>query len=239
LNRWINISLVILLTVSATAANLSVTIADPAAKAERLLPVVTQLFNSLAGDSIEAVVKLEKPEMPITSFGKPPLEVMVQSLRQLMPGRQVISLLCTDANGHKSVRYLSVEATLTGKVAIPSDLLKRGEKITSEKINIQKIELNSSLLRSAVLHPERIIGMEVVRHLPGGSPIRWDQVKPRSLVQKGDEVELVIDHQAFAIKADAKALEAGALGDEIWVRLENNGKRMRAVVVDADHVTLE
>ncbi|MBU1881990.1 flagella basal body P-ring formation protein FlgA, partial [bacterium] len=190
MNQRSNISF-ILLTLSlfaaaAPAADLTTVVNNSNARVAELTPVLTQLFNTIAGDSIKVTVQFTEPQQKIADLGKLPLEIILQQPRQLMPGRQVISLLCCDAAGHRAMQHLCVEAKLYGTVAIPVKMLKRGEKITAENIRIQEIELSSIHLRSAVLHPEHVIGMEVVRYLSADSPIRWDQVKPISLVQKGD-----------------------------------------------------
>jgi flagella basal body P-ring formation protein FlgA len=51
-------------------------------------------------------------------------------------------------------------------------------------------------------------------------------------------VEVVVKADNFAIRATAEALQSGSAGDEIWVRLRNNGKRMRAVVLGPAQVAI-
>jgi flagella basal body P-ring formation protein FlgA len=59
------------------------------------------------------------------------------------------------------------------------------------------------------------------------------------VVHKGEGISLVLGSKNLQIRAAATALESGSPGQTIWVRLEDNGKRLRATVVDGGCVMAE
>jgi len=78
-----------------------------------------------------------------------------------------------------------------------------------------------------------------VRHISPDSPLRWDYVRPPVVVRKGEGVSLLLGAKNFQVRATATALEAGYPGQKIWVRLEDNGRRMRATVLEGGCVMIE
>ena len=117
-------------------------------------------------------------------------------------------------------------------------MIKRGEAIKAGDIESRMTELKANRLLGLVMHPGRLEGLEASRLLSPGTPVRWDHVSFPPDVRKGDGVEVVLQAESYAIKAMAEALQSGSAGDEIWVRLENNQKRMRVTVLGPAQVAL-
>ncbi len=200
---------------------------------------IASVIQQQGGDSIRVQIRVNDLSGLLDDETEFPVRVTISPLPRLYPGKQVVTLDVRDDTGALKRHYVNVELTLWGKLAFPTRLIKRGEVIHRNDITIRETDLKSVGSRGLVLHPEAIIGLAATRHLSPTSPLRWDQLEAPSLVQKGDRVDVFISADAFSIKTAGTALQTGSLGEKIWVRLEGNGKRMRAVVVDADRVRLE
>lgn len=203
-----------------------------------LLPAIQSRYTDLAGDSLSARIGMSGARSVLRGPESPPVRFSMLDLETVNPGQQVVSFMSCDGNGKVSRHHLNVMVDVTGMLAFPVDVIKRGEVIEADDFERRTVELKSRHLTNLVLKPERLVGLEASRYLSPDSAIRWDHVTLPPVVRKGDGVQVVLEADNFAIKANAEALESGSAGDEIWVRLENNGKRMRAVVVGADQVTL-
>ena len=210
-----------------------------AVTARDLLPAVQRKYEVLAGDSIEVSVDIADLDEPIAGGPSPPLRFLILGDKRLVPGSQVTSLECRDGGDKVQRFHINVEVTLVAQLAYPKRLIKRGQVIESEDIQVQSVNLSSTSPAGLVYQAQNLIGLAACRHLSPGAPIRWDQVRQPPAVHKGDAVEVLLDSDNFYIKMSAVALETGSMGEKIWVRLEDNGKRLRAVVVDADRVSLE
>lgn len=220
------------------AASVEIVTWTSSVKSTDLLPAVRRQYEALAGDSIEVFVDLDKSQKWLCD-APPPVRFSLLRNDRLFPGSQVISLECRDGSEKIRRYHLEVEIALFAQLAFPKRMIKRGQKVKSDDISLQTVNLKSTGLSGLVYHSNRLIGLEAARHLSPGSPIRWDQVRRPPAVRQGCEVKVVFDADNFLIETSAIALETGSPGDRIWVRLEDNGKRLRAVVVDADRVSLE
>ncbi|TKJ40285.1 flagella basal body P-ring formation protein FlgA [candidate division LCP-89 bacterium B3_LCP] len=207
--------------------------------ASEICGLIERYFSSLSGDSLQISIKPVQKDAQIFSSCEPPVSGRILNNETPSPGQQVISLDCIDGSGKRIRHHQNVRVKVLAQVAHPLELIKRGSKIAADNIEIRTVAFESGSISALALSPHNLIGLEASRHLSPGSPIRWDQVCLPPDIRKGDGVEIVVKSGSFKIKAAARALESGSAGDEIWVRLESNQKRLRAVVVDTDHVTLQ
>lgn len=207
-------------------------------KGNPLQDAVAAYLQTLGGDSIQVEVKLSSAFDPFIEKKSQPLQVTILPLKGLHHGKQTLTFTCRDKTGKTFRRYVNVEMTLKAMVAYPRRAIKRGEILKPGMLDIRTIDLRNISLAGLALHPDALIGKAAARTLSPGSPVRWDQIKLPALVHKGDRVDVLLESSTFSVKTTAIALQTGARGDEIWVRLNNNGKRMRAVVVDTDRVSM-
>ncbi len=204
-----------------------------------LLSVLQRQFEILCGDSIEVVVEISNPEQKLFTGAAPPVRCSIIGSGMRSPGSQIITIEYVDAHGKTSRFHLDLEISLFASLAYPNELIKREQVIQTEDFQIRTVNLAETTLSGQVYHPEYLVGLQAERHISPGAPIRWDQVRRPPDVLKGDNIDVVFCRENYEIKASAAALESGSSGEKIWIKLENNGKRMRVVVVDADRVTLE
>ncbi|MCX6639265.1 MAG: flagellar basal body P-ring formation chaperone FlgA [bacterium] len=204
-----------------------------------LTPMLKRRLQAAGGDSILVNLELTETNRTLRVPGELPLCIKILPGAWFNPGNQVITLESCDARDRISRRHLQASLTLTARTATPARLIKRGETIKADDIVIQNIDLKETGLSGVVLCPEQIVGRSAVRHLAPNTIIRWDQVRTPPVLRKGDRIDVVFLYEYVEVKTRALILEDGAKGQNVWVRLENNGKRLRAVVVDQDHVTLQ
>lgn len=207
-------------------------------KAVDLQDILQQYCHNLAGDSLKIYVKVSNPEDVLFTKCFFPLRCAIRLGSFPSPGSRIITIEYTDARDRIQRCHLKVECSLYANLVYPDQIIKRGQVIQADDVQIQLADISEIPHQNLVYCPENIIGLQAQRHLAPGSPIRWDQVCLPPQVHKGSTIELVLHDEQYEIKTSATALESGSTGERIWVKLESNGKRIRAVVVDADRVTL-
>ena len=79
----------------------------------------------------------------------------------------------------------------------------------------------SRLPANAVLERDRIVGQEAARPLPAGTVIQSHQLRKPALVERRQAVTLVAGGEGFRISREGHALDDGALGGRVRVRLSN------------------
>jgi flagella basal body P-ring formation protein FlgA len=208
-------------------------------QADEILNLIQRKYVALAGDSIDVELSWAEGQKDPWLNQAEASQVSVFPVNLLIPGKQVVTVEIRDKEGKIKRRHLNVNVKLKTDLAFPKQVIKRGETIEEEDLEVVSVELGGETITGLACRPQQLVGMEAARCLSPGSPIRWDHVESPSLVQKGREVECVYDSDAFTIRARGTALESGAMGDEIWVRLEKNGKRIKAIVTDNNQVSFE
>lgn len=204
-----------------------------------ILPAIRRRYEAAAGDSIIVSVESVDPKIGIDASGLTPVQYTILWDDLLSSGTRIISLERKDGNGLLSRMHCRIKVEMYARLAFPADHINRGQRIKPEDVMTRTVDLSNIGISNLVFNPDRLTGWEATRHLSPGSPIRWDQVCPPSAVRPGDVVELLIGSENFQIRTKATVLEPGPPGKKIWVRLDDSGKRLRAVVVDAGCVILE
>lgn len=201
--------------------------------------VVQRRFASMGGDSIRVNVRLLSGDDGVDGGSAAPLQYSLTSNAILVCGKQIVVVECRKPDGSTKRFSIPIEVRLFARLAFATRPIKKGEILQSQDLLIQSVDLSKTGLRGFIFHPRNVVGWEADRHIAPQKPLRWDHIRRPAVVRKGDGVELKIEARDYQIRTAATALESGAPGQWIWVRLEENGKRMRAVVVDGATVTLK
>ncbi len=210
---------------------------SPPAEFCDLVPAIQRRYALLGGDSITVICS--GTGQGVVEEGVPPVHYCLISPSALLPGKQIVTLQRQTGDGETSRLHGEIQIQLFGRLAMPVRHIQRGQFIQAQDFVVQTVDLATTGTSGLLYQPANIVGWEAVRHISPDSPLRWDHVKPPALVRKGDDVRLLLGADNFQIKATATALENGRAGEKIWIRLENNGKRMRAVVLEGGCVALE
>jgi flagella basal body P-ring formation protein FlgA len=83
------------------------------------------------------------------------------------------------------------------------------------------------------------LSVGTTRAISADTPLRWRDLRAPTAVREWDGVEVIIQAGSAQIKAIATALQSGSPGERIWIRLDENGKRLQARVVEGGIVMLE
>ncbi len=199
---------------------------------------IQRRFSSLGGDSITVNVRLLSDHGSIDGGSAAPLQYSLISDGILVCGKQIVTVECRKPDGNPTRLQIPIEVRLFARLAYAARHIKKGEILQPQDLLIQLVDLSTTGLRGFIFHPQTVVGWEADRHISPQNPLRWDHVRRPAVVRKGDGVELKIEARDYLIRTMATALESGSPGQWIWVRLEESGKRMRAVVVDGATVTL-
>lgn len=92
--------------------------------------------------------------------------------------------------------------------------------------------------RTMLLDVEQLAGMEAVRPLKAGQPLRMNDVQRPLLVEKGSFVTMSIRHGALSLSATGKAMQDGARGDTIRLMNTSTNRMIEAEVTGAGSVTV-
>ena len=204
-----------------------------------ILPLLQRRFSPLAGDSITVKITQLGQSDAMNPDGLAPVSYRLVGEPTLAFGSQVISLERRDGSGQLRRIHGDIELNLLARLAFAGRRLKRGESISAQDFIIRTAELKPSDLGSLIFRPDRIVGWEMARTISADMALRWRDLRIPTAVREGDGVELIVRAGAAQIKAIATALQSGSPGERIWVRLEENGKRLQARVVEGGIVMLE
>jgi len=204
-----------------------------------LQPTLQRRYTLLGGDSITVDLRCIDPASGIDPFGAYPVQFLVLSNQLTGPGTQVAMLERRDASGAAQRLYCLVDLNLYARLAFAGKAISRGQVIRAEDLVIRTVNLRETGLAGMLYRSSAAAGMEAARHIAADAALRWDHLRVPALVRKGDGVQLVVERNNLQVSSLVTALQSGSPGDRIWVRVEESGKRLRAVVVDGKCVAME
>ncbi len=107
--------------------------------------------------------------------------------------------------------------------------VERGEMISEADIISMKIQKRHSKINYAISN-DALLGKVAKRRLHKYSPIHLSDVYKKPVVEKNNEVMIVLVKRSMTISAKAKAISSGFIGDTIKVRSIDSGKIMSGVI---------
>ncbi|MET0261329.1 MAG: flagellar basal body P-ring formation chaperone FlgA, partial [Rariglobus sp.] len=111
---------------------------------------------------------------------------------------------------------LALRVSLWRDVMVSAIPLNRGDSLTLQVIETRRVDA----LRDRDSLSISVAGADYVfsRAIPAGRPLTWRDVMRRSLVQKGQMVEVLASDGSLVISMKALAMQDGAKGDAVRVR---------------------
>ncbi|MFH1862554.1 MAG: flagellar basal body P-ring formation chaperone FlgA [bacterium] len=204
-----------------------------------LYPALTRRLDQIAGDSLIVRATMSATENSLQIVEPAPLYIELSGLDHLLCGGRVLVVDYRSGTGEISRFHKEAQVAVFGRLTFPTRTIKRGEKIRSEDLTVKTVDLGAMNKRGFVFSAEQIVGWETARFLQPEDPISWDQVCSPTLVHRGDAVDLLWETNQIRVKTRATALETGLMGETIWVRLDDTGKRLRAKVNSAGCVIMD
>jgi len=128
-------------------------------------------------------------------------------------------------------------ATNTVEVPVVNRSMDSGEILTHDHLSVKTIEL-SHLPRGAVLTTEDLVGLELLRNMRAGMPVRSDQVRTPPEARRGETVLIQFSLPGIQLQAQGEAMEDGHKGQTIKVLNKASSKVITASVTEAGVVTV-
>jgi flagella basal body P-ring formation protein FlgA len=129
-----------------------------------------------------------------------------------------------------------VKAEVVAKVPtlVATRSLERGDVISEDDVEVALAPLGFD--RGPAPRRERVVGGRVRTSVEKGAPVVERAVERPEVVNRGANVVAIVAGEAFAVRAPAEALEGGAVGDEIAVRVKLGKRVVRGVVTGPGEV---
>ncbi len=122
-----------------------------------------------------------------------------------------------------------VRAEIIAKVPtlVAARPLERGEILDESDIREELVQIGFD--KSPTI--AGLIGGKLKVDIARGAPISERWVERPEVVSRGSRVEAIVSGEAFSVRAPAEALEGGAIGDQISVRVLVGKRVVRGVVI--------
>jgi len=124
------------------------------------------------------------------------------------------------------------EVRAQATVTAPTRWIKPKEVMIAEDVTTMIVDV-PSLTHDFILHPEEVIGKEVLRPLPPRQPIRKVMLDDPPIIRKGDRVMIEARRGGLLVQAVGLAKAAGKSGDTISVKNTSSGREVIATILSA------
>src|SRR5690348_10312927 len=131
-------------------------------------------------------------------------------------GRVTVGVRCGDGQ----TRYLQARVTAIGQYWVAARDIPVGTLVTASMLEARSGDL-ATLPRLAVLDENAAVGRMATRTLARGSVIQGSQLQAPALIQRNRTVSVEAVGQGFRVVRQGEALQDGALGDTVRVRMSN------------------
>jgi len=135
---------------------------------------------------------------------------------QRLLGRVTVGVRCGDGQ----TRYLQARVTAIGQYWVAAQDIPVGTLVTESMLEARSGDL-TTLPRQAVLDENAAVGRVTTRTLARGSVIQGSQLQAPALIQRNRTVSVEAVGQGFRVVRQGEALQDGALGDTVRVRMSN------------------
>jgi flagella basal body P-ring formation protein FlgA len=122
-------------------------------------------------------------------------------------------------------------------IPVLSRPLSRHTVITSDDIDIIKQPLQLSN-QGIIDDPDQIIGMELIRALNAGSPLRPNLLRPPKVITRGQQVILISGAKGLKVRMQGKAMKDAAAGERVKVTNLSSGQKIEGIANSDGTVTV-
>lgn len=116
------------------------------------------------------------------------------------------------------------------KVVVANGLLQRGARVSADQLSLVEMPANRMPL-NALDRIDDALNAELLRDVPGGTPLRSQDLRPALMVKRGQMVMLSAGSASgFKVVARLEALQDGRMGEQIKLKNKDSGRQISAVV---------
>ncbi|GJM11640.1 MAG: flagella basal body P-ring formation protein FlgA [Pseudohongiella sp.] len=181
--------------------------------------------KAIAG-SLDRRLQLKKCDTAIESFS---------TGNTNMTSRITVGVRCTGQNPW--TLYVPVSISALVDVVLAKRALTRGAVLEAEDLEIQQLAMDKLPL-GYVSDPSQIVDFELIRPVRVGVPLTLSAVRPREIIQQGQEVIIVAQIAGLEVKMTGKALRNGQFGDLIPVKNLRSGRTVEATIMNESTVSV-
>lgn len=170
---------------------------------------------------LDSRLRLTRCDQPLTTYDSP---------NGLKPGRNVVGVRCEGRKPWKL--YVRVKVATIGPVVVSARALARGQQLAAADLRVEERD-TSRMHRAYFSDPQTLIGQRTRRQIAPGKLLHPGLVERRQLIRRGGLVKIVARHGGLQVSMKGKALENGALGEQVRVRNTASGRDITGEVVAA------
>lgn len=154
---------------------------------------------------------------------------------QSLAGRVSVGVRCGDQG--QQVRYMQATLAVIGEQVVTKRSIAAGTVIDASMLTMRPAELGR-LPSGVITDMAQAIGKQAARPLGEGTRLTERQLKEVTLVERGARVRVEALGQGFSVSREGEALDNGAMGSEIRVRLDNRDI-LRAQVIGRNRLEVD
>ncbi|WP_145537942.1 flagellar basal body P-ring formation chaperone FlgA [Yersinia alsatica] len=115
-------------------------------------------------------------------------------------------------------RFIQTQVQVSGHYAVAARQLASGAKITPQDIEMKQGRLDT-LPPGALLEPHFAQGAVSLRQINAGQPLTRNMLRRLWLIKAGQDVQVLAQGEGFNVNSNGKAMNNGAIQDNVRVRM--------------------
>ena len=131
---------------------------------------------------------------------------------------------------------LSISVTVKKDIWVSSRRIKRDEIIGSAMLYKEKVEITKNYSRYHFGKLDYSGKLKITRKMEEGTVLTNQMFDRVPDVKRGDQVNVSMQGDTFAITLPGKARQNGLIGEEVFVMVEATGKRLKGIVDSPNHI---
>jgi flagella basal body P-ring formation protein FlgA len=194
--------------------------------------LATLLATALASPEVDRRIELEitRPQLPLANRSARPVTLRLVDLALDEPAdRFAATIEVAVEDGPVNRLTVGGKAVALARVVVPLRRVTAGEPLVAGALAAEWLPARG--LPEDVLREPDVEGLETVRTLAPGRPVRLADLRPRPAVRKGDLVAVEYRRHGLAIATHGRALQDGVTGDVIRLVNPQSDRQIKAVIV--------
>lgn len=154
------------------------------------------------------------------------------------PEKTVRNTLLVSCEGNRPWRlFLNSTIEIKTEGWVTRHPISRGTVLDKSMLEPRPVTINEQR-QGSYQDPKHMIGMEARRNINAGVPLTPQLLVTPDAVSRGERVIISAGNSTFAIETRGEALHSGKVGDQISVRNESSGRRIRGRIVAPGRVSI-
>ena len=192
------------------------------------------LERSWAGENVRTEVTYSRlPRNVNLSSSDQELEI-VDPLRRRASGAMSLSVAALNEGNLVQRLPVSLKVRVFEKVIALKNSRGSGHLLSPDDVEVVEQETTGSH-SSPIKNIEEVVGKRLKRRIKAGVVLTADCVESPPLIERGDEITLIVHYKSIIVCCLGKALQKGCQGEKILIR-NQYGKNLMGTVQDAHTV---